>query len=76
MDNSEMCSIHGWPLYRQCGGSGDSSGNDKSYSNGYWSSTKTLSSSVGHAVVDLYSGYAYGSGYDDDYLLQVACMRR
>ncbi|MFP6800736.1 MAG: inverse autotransporter beta domain-containing protein, partial [Pseudomonas sp.] len=38
MDNTDMCSIHGWPLYKRCGGRGDSSGSEKSYSNGYWAS--------------------------------------
>ena len=72
MDNSEMCSIHGWPLYRQCGGRGDSSGNEKSYSNGYWSSNP---STDGHFMVDMHNGVPYNQGYGDDHLLQVACMR-
>jgi hypothetical protein len=59
--NIEMCSVHGWPLYGQCGGS----------YNSYWSSTPRGTGS--HYYVNLDNGYA--SYYYDSDTNQVACVR-
>jgi hypothetical protein len=59
--NFEMCSVHGWPLVGQCGGS--------NYD--YWSSTPYGSGS--HYNVSLSYGDAYGN-YDSSTSL-VACVR-
>ena len=60
--NIEMCSVHGWPLFGQCGGS----------SNNYWSSTPSGPGS--HYIVGLDNGIAIYSTYDR-YTFQVACVR-
>jgi hypothetical protein len=59
--NIEMCSVHGWPLSGQCGGS---------YSS-YWSSTPNGAGI--HYYVNLTDGYATDS--NDSTTRQVACVR-
>ncbi|WP_273863753.1 adhesion domain-containing protein, partial [Pseudomonas sp. B3G-3] len=59
--NSEMCSVHGWPLSGQCGGS----------SNVYWSSTPNGTGD--HYYVNLNHGTANNTNDYDT--IQVACVR-
>ncbi|MFZ3186015.1 MAG: hypothetical protein WA173_17955 [Pseudomonas sp.] len=61
ISNTEMCSVHGWPLNGQCGGS----------SHNYWSSTPN--SAGNHRDVGLGDGNA-GSA-NDSVTYQVACIR-
>jgi hypothetical protein len=59
--NSDMCSVHGWPLLRDCGGSDHS----------YWSGTPN--GVGGYYYVNLNSGYFPGTLYSGT--AQVACIR-
>jgi hypothetical protein len=56
-----MCSVHGWPLTGQCGGS--------TYD--YWSSTPGGTGL--HYLVNLNTSYA--GSYSDDATSHVACVR-
>ncbi|WDH22094.1 Ig-like domain-containing protein [Pseudomonas chlororaphis] len=63
--NSEMCSVHGWPLRSpQCGGK----------VNIYWTSTPSLYSMGMHYNVNLSDGGRRSINRDDN-TLQVACVR-
>ena len=60
--NTEMCTVHGWPLFRECGGSNGT----------YWSSTPYGTGN--HYYVSLNSGAA-NSLNGDSTTIQVACVR-
>jgi hypothetical protein len=59
--NAEMCSVHGWPLLGQCGGT----------YNSYWSSTPH--SPGNHYGVTMNNGYA--NNLSDNGTVAVACVR-
>ena len=66
IDNSEMCRIHDWPLYGQCGGI------NSPFGIYYWSSNPDGKGN--HYGISLNNGEA-DSQYDDVNLHQVACVR-